>query len=115
MNETQRVLSDALELLRTKGWTKGLLARNEHFDEVMPDSPNAVCFCAIGACIAVSQAALDPDTASIEAETALDLAAQEITGDAHAETALFNDAAEDFAEVESWFTRAIELAGKDGE
>lgn len=46
--KTSEILYSAAELLETKGWTQGALAKNSMDQVVSPRSPDAVCFCTIG-------------------------------------------------------------------
>lgn len=47
--KTSDTLKAALQLLKTKGWTKGYSARDGHGKPVSARSDAAVCFCAHGA------------------------------------------------------------------
>ena len=48
--ETKQALTEARKLIKNKkNWTKGAFARDALDQPVSPFSPNAVCFCGVGA------------------------------------------------------------------
>jgi hypothetical protein len=47
--KTSQTLRAALNLLKTKGWTQGALARDANGSEVPYSRQDATCFCALGA------------------------------------------------------------------
>lgn len=52
MSSVADVLSAAADLIEPEGaWTQGQAARDRHGNGVDYRSPDAVCFCALGACV----------------------------------------------------------------
>lgn len=50
MNLEKLILARAV-IEDPENWTRRAVARNEHGKEVLPHSPRAVCWCAMGACL----------------------------------------------------------------
>lgn len=100
MTRTQEILTEARDLLITKGWWQGGLATTDGVTSTQIGDPNAIAFCAYGAVCEIDE--------SDEAVGSLFRALEEITSSA---IGPWNDAPDrTFAEVLALFDRAIELA-----
>jgi hypothetical protein len=118
------VLKKARKVLKTKGWTKGELARNKWRHKVDPTNPNAVRFCAYGAIYHVL-GVKDTDFGTKEYDHSEHIKVNRVSRYLSATTPLndmgwqtgvdtFNDRdATKFEDVDAWFKRAIRLAEKD--
>lgn len=70
--EVARILRDAADLIEPPGrWTRGTLARDEHGLPVAAESPDAVCWCALGAVQRVASADTNARWDALEAIEAI--------------------------------------------
>lgn len=114
---TKQTLTDARNLLATKGWTTNALAADAEKGEVSPLSPNATCYCMLGAIYAAIY--YDPDITGYVAEKSSESCKAETLLDQTLRTYFefgegvveFNDAkASTVDDVLDVFDRAIALA-----
>lgn len=91
-NLVAKALRDAADLIETKGWTQGAIARHEDGGETDADDPDAACFCVNGAMWAVTRQAPRDGTFSALYDTARSRLYHEICNEGYDMTEEWNDA-----------------------
>jgi hypothetical protein len=107
-NKVLKVLRTARGLVN-KGWTTGSLAKNKAGKKVPVKSPEAVCFCAIGA---LRRAEFKLGTPGTAAKARIELR-KALPTDAYTNSiVMFNDYSDDKNRVVNLFDRAIARVSK---
>lgn len=113
--EVSEFLKNAKALINTPDkWTKRAYARDAGGNSVSEDSPDAVCFCSVGALDKLVRAEPSTDVKVYQirniAHSILDAAAKELDGEGSNAMGL-NDSAVSHSEVMAMFDLAIAKAG----